>query len=207
MLLNIRPLLLCGLVALTALTSCNSNDAAYTQRIMQIRAAKTYQFLDKNTTPLPASKLATFKGLPYFEPDKTFLTEAEFIPIQQAPLFGMPHTLNRTYNYSEAGTLAFELNGTKLMLTAFLREGMKGDTVELFVPFTDDTNGKETYGGGRYIDVVASLHPQKIMLDFNLAYNPYCAYNKEFSCPIVPKQNHIPAAVQAGEKYQASETY
>lgn len=182
---------------------CNADDAAYKQRIMQIRAAKTYEFLNERTTPLPASKLATFKGLPYFEPDKTFLVEADFNPIAQAPVFGMPHTLDRTYNYKEAGTLSFELNGTRLMLTAFLREGVKGDTVELFIPFTDNTNGKETYGGGRYIDVAASLIPQKVLLDFNLAYNPYCAYNKEFSCPIVPKQNHIPVAILAGEKYTA----
>lgn len=183
------------------LLSCNVEDAEYNQRIMQMRANKTYAFLDEKTTPLTASKLATFKGLPYYEPDKSYLIQAEFTPIQQAPIFGMPHTLDRTYNYKEAGTLKFKIQGQDLMITAFLREGVVGDTVELFVPFTDNTNGKETYGGGRYIDVFAPMRAGKINLDFNLAYNPYCAYNKDFSCPIVPKQNHIPLAVLAGEKY------
>lgn len=183
-------------------TSCKNSDPAYTQRIMQIRANKTYAFLDKKTTPLTASKLAAFKGLPYYEPDKAFLVHAKFTRAAHAQIFGMPHTLDRTFNYSEAGTLAFKLGGKNLQLTAFLREGMKGDTVDLFIPFTDLTNGTETYGGGRYLDVKAVLTQSSADLDFNLAYNPYCAYNKEFSCPIPPKQNHLPVAIQAGEKYQ-----
>lgn len=188
-------------IALLAV-SCKNSDPAYTQRIMQIRANKTYAFLDKKTTPLPASKLATFKGLPYFEPDKRFLVEAKFTRSAQATVFGMPHTLNQTFNYSEAGTLAFKIDGKNVMLTAFIREGVKGDTVDLFIPFTDLTNGTETYDGGRYLDVKAALTQSNIDLDFNLAYNPYCAYNKEFSCPIPPKQNHLPVAILAGEKYK-----
>jgi uncharacterized protein len=189
-----------GIVLLAV--SCKNSDPAYTQRIMQIRANKTYEFLDKKTTPLTASKLAAFKGLPYYEPDKTFLVHATFTRKEQPQIFGMPHTLDLTFNYSEAGTLAFKLDGKNLQLTAFLREGMKGDTVSLFIPFTDLTNETETYGGGRYLDVKAVLNQPVIDLDFNLAYNPYCAYNKEFSCPIPPKQNHLPVAIRAGEKYQ-----
>lgn len=185
--------------------SCDHGDAAYNQRIIQLRGNKTYRFLDPKTTPLTASRLANFKGLSYYEPDKSYLVKASFAPFLQAPVFGMPHTLDRTYNYREAGTLTFKLGGTELMLMAFLREGVQGDSVELFVPFSDATNGKETYGGGRYIDVPASLTQKEVMLDFNMAYNPYCAYNKDFSCPIVPGQNHIPFPVQAGEKYAAGQ--
>lgn len=187
------------------LAACTGNDAAYTQRILQIRANKTYAFLDPATTPLPASKLATFKGLPYFEPDRHYLVKAHFTPTTNAKTFGMAHTLNRNYSYSEAGRLEFELDGKELNLTAFLREGIQGDTVELFIPFTDATNGTDTYGGGRYLDIKAGRTQPEIEVDFNLAYNPYCAYNLDFSCPIPPKENDLEVAIRAGEKYKHEE--
>ena len=85
---------------------------------------------------------------------------------------------------------------------SYLRKGEMSDSVELFIPFTDLTGGKTTYGGGRYLDVKATLSNKKVWVDFNLAYNPYCAYNVNFSCPIPPKQNHLPMAIEAGEQYK-----
>lgn len=188
--------------AILLLIACNDKYAAYRQKVMQHRAAVTYTFLDKNTSPLPASQLASFKGLSYFEVNPDFLIEASFKPFTGSALFGMPHTMNRTYNYREAGTLSFEAAGQHLQLMAYQREGATGDSLGLFIPFTDLTSGKESYGGGRYIDVKAAQHQDKVLLDFNMAYNPYCAYNAEYSCPIPPKQNHLPIAVAAGERYQ-----
>jgi uncharacterized protein (DUF1684 family) len=71
----------------------------------------------------------------------------------------------------------------------------------LFLPFKDDTNGVETYGGGRYMDVrISTVKDGKIILNFNKAYNPYCAYNEGFNCPIPPQENHLNIAIRAGER-------
>ena len=180
----------------------NTDDLAYTQRIMQQRAAITYKFLNPATTPLSQAKLANFKGLPYYEVNKNYLVETTFNPSGNQTIFAMPHTLNRAYEYVEAGTLSFTLNGKNLQLMSYIRKGEMADSVQLFIPFTDLTGGKTTYGGGRYLDVNATLSNKKVWVDFNLAYNPYCAYNVNFSCPIPPKQNHLPMAIEAGEQYK-----
>jgi uncharacterized protein (DUF1684 family) len=180
----------------------NTDDLAYTQRIMQQRAAITYKFLNPATTPLSQAKLANFKGLPYYEVNKNYLVETTFNPSGNQTIFAMPHTLNRAYEYVEAGTLSFTLNGINLQLMSYIRKGEMADSVQLFIPFTDLTGGKTTYGGGRYLDVNATLSNKKVWVDFNLAYNPYCAYNVNFSCPIPPKQNHLPMAIEAGEQYK-----
>ena len=188
---------------LMVINACsNTDDLAYTQRIMQQRAAITYKFLNSATTPLSQAKLANFKGLPYYEVNKNYLVEATFNPSGNQTIFAMPHTLNKAYEYLEAGTLSFTLNGKNLQLMSYLRKGEMSDSVELFIPFTDLTGGKTTYGGGRYLDVKATLSNKKVWVDFNLAYNPYCAYNVNFSCPIPPKQNHLPVAIEAGEQYK-----
>jgi hypothetical protein len=180
----------------------NTDDLAYTQRIMQQRAAITYKFLNPATTPLSQAKLANFKGLPYYEVNKKYLVETTFKPSGNQTIFAMPHTLNRAYEYVEAGTLSFTLNGKNLQLMSYTLKGEMADSVQLFIPFTDLTGGKTTYGGGRYLDVNATLSNKKVWVDFNLAYNPYCAYNVNFSCPIPPKQNHLPMAIEAGEQYK-----
>lgn len=193
--------LLCAV--LMVINACsNADDLAYSQRIMQQRAAITYKFLDPATTPLTQAKLANFKGLPYYEVNKNYLVEATFNSSGNQTIFAMPHTLNRAYEYVEVGTLSFNLNGKNLQLMSYLRKGEMGDSVQLFVPFTDLTGGKTTYSGGRYLDVKATLSVKKVWIDFNLAYNPYCAYNVDFSCPIPPKQNHLPVAIEAGEQYK-----
>lgn len=190
------------LIVLIVFAACSDKHAAYKQRVMQHRASVTYTFLNKSTSPLPADAINTFKGLSYFEVDPQYLLEASFTPLANKEFFGMPHTMNRTYPYKEAGTLSFELEGQHLQLMAYQREGEKGDTLNLFIPFTDLTSGQETYGGGRYMDVKAAAKQGKVWVDFNMAYNPYCAYNAEYSCPIPPKQNHLPVAIKAGERYQ-----
>lgn len=191
-------------VGLILLCACGQNsDALYTQTILQHRGKITYNFLDKSVSPLTPQQLQNFKGLPYFEVNKGYLVQAKFTRNTAANWFAMPHTQNKTYNYLPVGTLSFEINGKAMQLMAYLHEGVNPtDTVELMVPFTDLTNGKLTYEGGRLLDVKANLNASVIWVDFNLAYNPYCAYNPDYSCPIPPKQNHLPIAVEAGEKYK-----
>jgi hypothetical protein len=93
--------------------------------------------------------------------------------------------------------LKFELNGRKLELAGYMPIMTKK---YLFVPFTDETTGKETYEVGRYIDIECSPEDDSVIIDFNRAYNPFCAYNPRYSCPLVPQENHLPVRLEAGEK-------
>ena len=95
------------------------------------------------------------------------------------------------------GNLFFELNNRQYVLPVYREVGAEDDYV--FLPFTDLTNGDLTYGGGRYLDFTFPLK-ETVLIDFNKAYNPYCAYNPKYSCPLVPSVNHLDIAIIAGEK-------
>jgi uncharacterized protein (DUF1684 family) len=95
------------------------------------------------------------------------------------------------------GRIHFTIQKEDFVLTAF--QDLENPRGKLFIPFTDLTNGKETYGGGRYLDIIIP-ETDSFILDFNLAYNPYCAYNHTYSCPIPPEENFINNQVKAGEK-------
>lgn len=199
---NLCSLILFGLMACS---SAEKTDPAYVQAIQQHRNIITYQFLDKNSSPLKPENILNFKGLPYFDVDGKYKITATFQPNLQLTAFAMPHTQGRSYNYALAGTLNFELNGKALSLNAFVSTDRPfADSMDVVIPFTDLTSGKATYGGGRLLDVRLTPNQQQVTLDFNLAYNPYCAYNSEFSCPIPPKENNLAIAIEAGEQYQAT---
>ncbi len=114
----------------------------------------------------------------------------------------MKTSTSRLPEYRKYGQLHFHLGGKPLVLTVYqnlelIRQEKYRDY--LFIPFTDETNGHASYGGGRYLDFRIPATP-RVTLDFNLAYNPYCAYGGAYSCPIPPAENALPLAVEAGEK-------
>lgn len=114
----------------------------------------------------------------------------------------MKTTTERTPMYRVYGVITFTLNGKEHQLNIYQNLGLLNDEEYkdyLFLPFLDDTNGESTYGGGRYVE---SSIPDgdTIVIDFNEAYNPYCAYNKKYSCPIVPRVNYVETEVKAGVK-------
>ena len=96
-----------------------------------------------------------------------------------------------------AGTFSFDLGGAPRSLTAYVLDG--GNTDSLFVPFLDGTSGTDTYGAGRYLDLEAE-EDGTFVLDFNLAYHPYCVYSPDFSCPLTPAENRLSMRVEAGER-------
>lgn len=162
------------------------------------------KFSDPDASPLPKKELKSFSGLPFFEPDEKYRVTARFKRIT-APVVEMPTTTGRVARYQPFGTLSFNLEGEDFQLTiyrniAFPSNANKNETVPLFLPFTDLTNGNETYGGGRYIDMDMQ-EGTEWELDFNKAYNPYCAYNETYSCPIPPAENHLETEIRAGVKY------
>jgi uncharacterized protein (DUF1684 family) len=183
--------------------SCAEEEkSAYELEIEKHRKDINQEFADTTTSPLSKDGLAHFEGLDFFPPDEKYLVEAQFILNPDPEPFGMETTTERRPIYVKFGEAHFVIDGQAHMLEVYQSD--KAKKIQefkeyLFLPFKDLTNGTETYGGGRYIDLKI---PQgnKIWIDFNKAYNPYCAYNHKYSCPVPPKINHLNIAIPAGVK-------
>lgn len=159
-------------------------------------------FKDASKSPLKDKDRKIFKGLDFFAFDSTYVVNADLKRTPNSKWFKMKRTLNETTDERVYGVLNFQLKGKAYTLNVYQgKELMTKEGFEdyLFLPFLDDTNGDTTYGGGRYIDLRIP-EGNTIEIDFNKAYNPYCAYNEKFSCPIVPRENYLDVAVKAGVK-------
>lgn len=170
--------------------------------ILMFRENMNAEFSDPERSPLPDRFRKDFKGLDFFPPDTNYVIEAEFIRTPDAVPFLMPTTTDRKSEEVVYAKVRFELHGKTFELEVYQNPELikdKGYEDYLFLPFTDLTNGKETYGGGRYLDLRIPKGDH-ITIDFNKAYNPYCVYNKKYSCPLVPKENHLDIAITAGIK-------
>jgi len=160
------------------------------------------EFKDPKESPLEPRDLKKFRGHQFFPIDLKYRVTARFIRQENAPFIGLKTTTSRLskeriYAYAE-----FELQGRSFKLPLYQSQDLM-NTKEyadyLFFPFSDLTNGKQSYGGGRFIDL--RIPPQgqdTIVIDFNQAYNPYCAYNHKYSCPLVPEENQMDIEVPAG---------
>lgn len=160
------------------------------------------KFVNPDKSPLKKEDLKNFDGLEFFPDNKTFRVKADFVRTLGVEPFEMPTTTARKAIYVKYGELHFDLGGNEYVLNVYQNQKLieeEGKENYLFVPFTDDTNGKSTYSGGRYIDLRIPKG-ETITLDFNKAYNPYCAYNSKYSCPIPPEENYLPLKVKAGVK-------
>lgn len=159
-------------------------------------------FKDASKSPLKDKDRKTFTGLDFFKFDSTFVVEAILKRTPDSKWFNMKTTDDRLSKERIYGVLSFKLKDKKYELNVYQGEELmktEGFTDYLFLPFLDDTNGTSTYGGGRYIDLRIP-HGDVIELDFNKAYNPYCAYDEKYSCPIVPRVNYLDIEVVAGVK-------
>ncbi len=160
------------------------------------------QFRDAESSPLPDRYRKDFEGLDFFEPDTNFRVMAYLEKTPDALPFLMPTTTDRKSTERVYGIARFKLGQRDLQLEVYQSQELE-DNEEykdyLFLPFTDKTNGLTTYTGGRYIDLNVPTG-DSILIDFNKAYNPYCVYNKKYSCPLVPKVNHLDVEINAGLK-------
>lgn len=160
------------------------------------------EFADATKSPLTEKDRTDFKGLDFFPIDKAFTVEAKFTKSKNEKSFEMKTTTDRMPLYVKYGEVSFTINGENFKLNVYQnlelikRPGFKK---HLFLPFSDLTSENETYGGGRYIDLEIPKG-KTITIDFNQAYNPYCAYNPKYSCPIVPAENELLTNVNAGVK-------
>lgn len=162
-------------------------------------------FKDASKSPLKNKDLKDFKGLDFYPVDSNYVVTAKLTKTENASLFRMKTTTDRRPYYKEYGILNFVINGKECELTIYQsQDDLKNKKFKdyLFLPFTDETSGDESYGGGRYMDVMTTDEKPDgtITLNFNNTYNPYCAYNDRYSCPITPRKNHLDVAIKAGIK-------
>jgi uncharacterized protein (DUF1684 family) len=180
----------------------SSKSSSYIQEIKKHRYDVNVKFADKETTPLTIKDFNEFSSLDFFPIDSTYRVIAKFVRTPDEIPFEMATTTDEKSIEVKYGEAHITLNGEQLKLNIYQNSELKL-TPEyknyLFLPFMDKTNGKESYGGGRYLDLEIP-EDKIIILDFNKAYNPYCAYSDRYSCPIPPIENHLDVAINAGFK-------
>ena len=160
------------------------------------------EYADAKTSPLMADDLAHFKTLDFYPINEKAFVVAKFTRTAKEKPFGMKTSTARTPMYVKYGEVRFKLEGKEFKLNVYRNiELSKKEEYKdyLFLPFSDLTSGKESYIGGKYIDVKIPKG-NTINIDFNLSYNPYCAYNYKYSCPKVPLENDLPIEIKAGVK-------
>ena len=154
-------------------------------------------FKDASVSPLKKRDLKNFRGLDFFTYDSTYLVTAKLTKTPKEKPFMMLTTTDMMVEYIKYGTVSFELLNNQYSLDIYKNLEDPNERDNLFLPFLDDTNGNESYGGGRYINL-SIPQVDNLIIDFNSAFNPYCVYDEKYSCPIVPIDNYLPLEIKAG---------
>jgi uncharacterized protein (DUF1684 family) len=174
----------------------NDTSNKFEKELLTFRKSRNKKMTGANS-PLPAEERKNFIGLNFYPPNQSLMIKAKFDLIFTQNVIEMKTNTDRVPQFIPFGTITFNYLEKKHVLTAY--KSLDSPSNELFIPFTDLSNGNETYTTGRYIDVDIPLN-DSIILDFNRCYNPYCAYSTKFSCPIPPIENHLDVKIKAGEK-------
>jgi uncharacterized protein (DUF1684 family) len=192
------------LLLLFSVFSFSQTKKELTEEIVDFQHGLNREYSDPKETPLRGTHFKNFKGHPFFPADLKYRVTAQFTATEDAVPFELPTSSGGTQPYREFGTATFDLDGETYVLKIYQNLNLikrKEYRDHLFLPFRDETNGKETYGGGKYMDLRIPTG-KMIILDFNKSYQPFCAYNAyEYSCPIVPAENTLPISIMAGVKY------
>ena len=178
------------------------NKKRYDKNLTPFQKEMNEFFKDASISPLKEKDLKTFRGLDFFVFDSSYVVNAALTRTPDEKSFKMKTTTDRLPEYIKYGTVTFDLFGKSYSLNIYKNlEGInkEGYRDYLFLPFLDDTNGFESYGGGRYIDLDIPMG-DNLVIDFNSAYNPYCTYDEKYSCPIVPRENYLSIKIKAGVK-------
>ncbi len=192
-----------GLVACSSGPSAPEDVKGYAEQVAADRATKEAFFRDLSNADNPLKNLtaeqrSALLPLAYYPVDETYSVPAQLEVSDDQPVFEMPTSKGLMRKERRVGVLNFTLKGESLTLGAFVDDETR-DMSTLFVPFTDLTTGTETYAAGRYLDLHRTVTGVYV-IDFNQAYNPYCAYNATYDCPYPPPSNRLKVAVLAGEK-------
>jgi uncharacterized protein len=197
-----------GLIVLASLavSACapQSEVEDYTGKIEALRAAKDDSFKNDPDSPIPPDKKSTLLPLAYYPIDELYAVPATLEPSADRTRIQVPTSIGKIRDLEVVGTLKFSVKGQATRLTAFM-EITEPRSNRLFVPFADQTSGSETYPAGRYMELDPT--PTGIYLvDFNIAYHPYCYYSPEYDCPFPPKENRLSMPIRAGEKMQKADS-
>ena len=178
-------------------------DSATLKDINQFQKELLDEYKSDATSPLSKEAKKEFKGIHFFPVDMNYLVTAKFVRTPGEKVFAMPTSGKITKQYVKYAEATFTLQGKQYKLSVYQSidlESQRKYRDYLFIPVRDATSGKETYGGGRYIDLTI---PQgdSITINFNKAYQPYCAYTEGYNCPIPPRENYLPVKIEAGVKF------
>ncbi len=164
-------------------------------RLKEFRKSKDQFFGGDHDSPLEGEQRRDFKGLAYFPENRDLVIDAPLDTAVEPGEVRMQTSTGEEQVYRRAGKLRFAVGGEQAELTLYTSPSQH----DLFLPFRDATSGTETYGAGRYLEV-APARDGRVVVDFNYAYNPYCAYNARWSCPLPPTENWLKVPIRAGEK-------
>ncbi len=163
--------------------------------LTEFRKEKDHFFKTSAQSPLTPAQKRSFHGLAYFPENPLLRIELALEKHARPAQVRMPTSTGDAQDYRRVGQIRFSVNGQQAILQVY-QPSQGGD---YFIPFVDATAPGETYGAGRYLEP-HPLGEGKLLVDFNLSYNPYCAYNEYWSCPIPPEQNRLRMRIEAGEK-------
>ena len=172
------------------------------ESIREFQKNLNQEYKDPEESPLSEEERLLFTQHDFYQIDTSFIVEAQFVRTPYETTFRMHTSSDRQPVYVKYADLYFTLKGEKMKLAVYQSQSLKENPAYfdyLFLPFTDLTNGEGSYEGGRYIDLrIPKEGVMKITLDFNKAYNPYCAYSGGYSCPVPPAENNLDMAITAG---------
>ncbi|WP_284014240.1 DUF1684 domain-containing protein [Halobaculum litoreum] len=180
--------------------STDIDPAAYAERVREARRKKDEFFREHPRSPVPRAARDDFDGLRYFDPDPEYRVEATLHEHDDPERITVETTQDGAREYDTVGEFRFRVAGADVTVQAFRSPG---DDHRLWVPFRDATSGEATYPAGRYLDLEEPddrTADGDWVLDFNDAYNPYCAYSEAYECPLVPVDNWLDVAIRAGER-------
>lgn len=187
-----------GFVIYSMQNNTTSTSEGYVEFIQQERAEMEKFMKGGDGSPFGKDSVV-FEGLKFYPADVRYRIKAKLKPIEGKKVVLLSTSDGKEQKYLEYAFAEFELDGIQNQLLILEVMEMGPQRGKLFLAFADETSGRETYGAGRYLDVKKIPAAKSVELDFNLAYNPYCAYNDKYSCPFPPKENLLKVAIRAGE--------
>ena len=165
--------------------------------LVRFRRDKDEFFKSGDDSPLPPGERPHFGGLKYFEPDPSLRIESKLHRYPDPEGVAVSTSRGTRQIYNRVGYFDLLVGGSQVRLNAY--QSAEREDRSLFVPFRDATSGTESYGSARYLDMEVE-HDDEYAVDFNYAYNPYCAYSEEYVCPLPPQENWLGVPIRAGEK-------
>lgn len=193
-----------GIAAMFYSFQGSQDDTAYVSQIEKDRSERE-RFLKTSKESPFADNPEQFQGLRFYPPDIRYRIVARLEPIKDRNVVLLQTNDGKTQRYIEYAWASFKFDGIENRLLILEVADMGPFRGQLFLAFGDATSADETYGAGRYLDLTKTPGASNITLDFNRAYNPYCAYDESFSCPLPPADNLLAIPIRAGEKNYQSE--